>query len=135
MIKNSMFRAGSGMAARLFGATALAVVFSAGQPLFAQDQSSLNCTLLPGGALPAGCEQGNAGLVVDMPVGENTVSPQVASENDAGFAISINGNPVDVDPRVQDQVRRVDVALAWGSCPGLIWKLWVNLRRCRPVTG
>ena len=62
--------------------------------------------------LPQGCEQDNTEIVVDMPAGENTASPQAATENDAGFAISINGTPVDADPRVQDRARRVDVALA-----------------------
>lgn len=54
----------------------------------------------------------NAGVLI-VPVGENT-EPETGSPDAAeGFAISINGQPVDGnDPEIEDIARRVDQALA-----------------------
>lgn len=90
----------------LLGATALGLIST-----LAAAQST-GCQLV-GGVLPAGCEQGNADLVVAMPVGEQAsevVTPPVGAAE--GFTVRINGRDVVQDARVDNVARRVDVALA-----------------------
>ena len=94
----------------LLGATALAGVLTHTTTVSAQDIAE--CGALDAGAIIAGCAQGNAGDVVRTQAAPNT-APEVAPlANDAGFAISLDGMPVDSDPTIEDRVRVVDLALA-----------------------
>ncbi|MFK7939875.1 MAG: hypothetical protein AB8B82_10880 [Roseovarius sp.] len=71
-----------------------------------------DCSLY-GDALPAGCEQANADLVVVTPVGANTeVEAADADLGDAGFSITIDGDAMVEDKRVEHIARQADVALS-----------------------
>ncbi|KIT14311.1 hypothetical protein [Jannaschia aquimarina] len=91
----------------LLSATAIGIAL----PVQAQDA---NCMVPLGGALPAGCETPDAGDVVSMPTGVNTEpeAAQPALSNSGGFVLSLDGDPVDADPTVEDRIRRTDIALA-----------------------
>ena len=77
-------------------------------PAFAEE----NCNLV-NGVLPADCEQLNDSTVVSVPSGANNElgrgRVRVGGE---GFLISIDGNPVVGDKRVEDLVRKTDIALS-----------------------
>ena len=70
------------------------------------------CNLV-GGTIPAQCEHRNEGSVVAVPAGANNEldrgQPSVGA---GGFLISIDGNPVVGDKRVEDLVRKTDIALS-----------------------
>lgn len=64
-------------------------------------------------ALPVWAEGHDAGDVLIVPRGENTEPESLARNKNEGFAISINGVPMQGnDDRVEDKARRVDEALA-----------------------
>ncbi len=91
-------------------ATALATVLAVPSIGWAQDINT--CAALEDGAITPNCVQSNAGDVVDVPTGRQT-EPEVAPiTNASGFSISLDGDPVDTDPTIEDQVRQVDIALA-----------------------
>ncbi|MDO6590182.1 hypothetical protein DS901_12250 [Loktanella sp. D2R18] len=91
--------------ARLMGATAIGLIATM---TFGQ---STQCELV-NGVLPAGCEQGNAGLAVTMPVGEQASEVFALPANAAGFTVRINDRQVVEDAAVENIARRVDVVLA-----------------------
>ena len=96
------------MRTMLLSATALASMLLPGAAL---PQDVLNCAPQSDGRLLDNCIQGNAGDAVAMPVGAQT-EPEVGPiTNDAGFSISLDGDPIDSDPTIEDQVRIVDLAL------------------------
>ena len=70
-----------------------------------------NCKL-DAGVLPEDCERANADIVVLTPATENTEFDHGRSTAPEGFFISINGQPVTGDPRVEDLVRRTDIAIS-----------------------
>ncbi|MCY4334553.1 MAG: hypothetical protein OXC60_07735 [Litoreibacter sp.] len=76
--------------------------------LMAQD---VDCRLIDG-VLPDGCERPDAGLVVEMPAPPSSELAVDPIEDDAGFVIVIDGEPVNEDPGVEDQMRIADRALA-----------------------
>ncbi|WP_341366142.1 hypothetical protein [Yoonia sp. BS5-3] len=92
--------------ATLMSATALAWM-----ALPAQAQE-LDCVETLGQPLPENCEQRNAGLVVEMPIGQQTEFDTGPITNNAGFVLAIDGAPINADPRIEDQIRRTDIALA-----------------------
>lgn len=93
----------------LFGATAMALITSSAHAQVA-DCGVVDPELL------IGCEPGNAGDVVTIPVGVNTEAPLPAAGGPQGFVISINGDAVAGDTSsaapIAKAVRRTDVALA-----------------------
>jgi hypothetical protein len=77
-------------------------------PAFAEE----NCDLI-NGALPANCEHLNDDIVVSVPAGENNeLDRGNVAVGSGGFLISIDGNPVVGDKRVEDLVRKTDIALS-----------------------
>jgi hypothetical protein len=82
-----------------------------GQDITSLPQDIDTCGSLAGGSILDGCEQGNAGDVVTVPIGVQT-EPEVSPiTNNAGFSISLDGEPLDTDPTIEDSVRVVDLAL------------------------
>lgn len=81
-------------------------------PTFAWSQGDIeDCGPTTSGALLEECVQDNQNLLVRVPSPSN-VEPEVApATNSSGFSISLDGRPVDSDPTVEDQVRRIDLAL------------------------
>ncbi len=92
--------------AALMSATAMVWV---ALPAVAQDQS---CLEMLGQPLADNCEQANAGLVVEMPIGAQTEPDSGPISNAAGFVLAVDGVPINADPRVEDRIRRTDVALS-----------------------
>lgn len=92
--------------AALMGATALAWMAT---PVLAQDAE---CVEILGQPLPDNCAQRNAGLVVEMPIGQQTEFDTGLTTNSDGFILAIDGVPINADPRIEDQIRRTDIALA-----------------------
>lgn len=76
----------------------------------AADAKDPSCAVI-NGLVPPACVAANAGLAVDMPVGENSELGGAASAPE-GFVISVDGKPVSGDKRMVDKVRRADLALA-----------------------
>ena len=74
--------------------------------------SQSDCTLIDG-EIPAGCERADAGDAVAVPAGPNTEFDDGAEAAEAaeGFLISIDGEPVAGDLRLEDEVRAVDKQL------------------------
>jgi len=73
---------------------------------------SNNCSLVAG-QLPDGCTYAPDGSVVVMPAGENTERDSGAVRNTPeGFLISVDGQPVTGDKRVEDIARKADIDLA-----------------------
>ncbi|WP_420860402.1 hypothetical protein [Algirhabdus cladophorae] len=71
-----------------------------------------NCALVDG-VLPEGCTYGPDGSVVVMPAGENTERDSgAAAAAPEGFLISVDGQPVTGDKRVEDIARQADIDLA-----------------------
>ena len=71
-----------------------------------------DCTLV-NGVLPENCVQNNASEVVVVPNGENNeLDRGTVNTGGDGFLISIDGAPIIGDKRVEDEVRKTDVALA-----------------------
>ncbi len=91
---------------RLLGATAISLVTAANAYGGAGD-----CSLVDG-VLPQGCDQKNAGTVVNMPAGENNELDRGRVAAPEGFLISVNGETVHGDKRVEDVIRRTDIALS-----------------------
>ncbi|MEJ8563015.1 hypothetical protein QTO30_18555 [Yoonia sp. GPGPB17] len=89
----------------LLGATALSL------PTFGLAQED-DCATLDDGQLRAGCAQLNAGVVMTGPVPPNTEDRVAPSVNNSGFSLSIDGVAVNADPRITNQIRRTDIALA-----------------------
>ncbi len=74
--------------------------------------SAQDCSLYDG-VLPAGCEQANADVVVSTPVGANTEADEANADlGDAGFTITIDGDAVIEDKRVEHIARKADIALS-----------------------
>ncbi|MEL6574144.1 MAG: hypothetical protein AAFQ64_21065 [Pseudomonadota bacterium] len=94
----------------LLSATALGLVLAATGQVSSQDIDA--CAALENGAIEDQCVQANAGDVVTIPTGRQTEPEVTPITNDAGFSISLDGEPVDSDPTIEDQVRLVDLALA-----------------------
>ena len=92
----------------LLGATSLGFGVLAGSAALAQDEG--NCDTFFDTAL-LDCAQDNAGTTVEMPIGPQTEPEGRPDVNNAGFAISLDGTPVNSDPTIEDQVRRTDLAL------------------------
>ncbi|PTX53841.1 hypothetical protein C8N43_3884 [Litoreibacter ponti] len=70
-----------------------------------------DCTV--SGTLPAECIQPNAGEVVVVDVGANTeIDNDTAIIEDEGFSISIDGDTLVGDARVEDLTRQTDIALS-----------------------
>lgn len=61
--------------------------------------------------LPVECEQANKTTVVSMPAEPNTEWDAGGVSNSSGFVLSIDGNPINADPRVEDRIRQTDIAL------------------------
>ena len=91
------------------GATALCLLATTGAA------QSTDCAVVDP-TLAEGCEPGNAGDAIAIPVGVNTEAPQPAGNGPQGFVISINGNAIAGDTStaapIAKAVRRTDVALA-----------------------
>ncbi|MCX8227891.1 MAG: hypothetical protein OTI35_17625, partial [Sulfitobacter sp.] len=93
----------------LLSATALSSAF----PTFLAAQVAQECQQLEQGTyLTPGCEQPNLGKVVNLPAGANTEFDRGTVNNDAGFVLAIDGVPINADPRIEDRIRRTDIALA-----------------------
>lgn len=91
----------------LAGVSVLALSTPAQAQTFDED-----CTLT-GGTLPVSCPQPNAGEVVSVAVGANTeIDNDTAILEDAGFSISIDGEKLVGDRRVEDLTRNTDIALS-----------------------
>ncbi|SFR64393.1 hypothetical protein [Litoreibacter janthinus] len=90
-----------------------ALAFGVSLPLVAQAQSfDVDCTV-SGGVLPAECAQPNAGEAVSVAVGANTeIDNDTAILGDSGFSISIDGETLVGDARVEDLTRKTDIALS-----------------------
>ncbi|WP_299191215.1 hypothetical protein [uncultured Litoreibacter sp.] len=72
----------------------------------------IDCTLV-NRALPAGCELPNEDTVVVVDVGANTeIDNDTAIIGEDGFFISIDGEAVAGDARVEDLTRKTDIALS-----------------------
>ncbi len=72
----------------------------------------VDCTL-QGGVLPAGCDLPNDDTVVIVDVGANTeIDNDTVLLGDEGFFISIDGEAVAGDKRVEDLSRKTDIALS-----------------------
>jgi len=92
----------------LLGGVAMATLLAPGM---ATPQSVANCTGLLSDSILAACAQANAGDTVTMPTGTQTEREVAPVTNDAGFSISLDGQTLDSDPTIEDQVRIVDLAL------------------------
>ncbi len=75
----------------------------------AQETNICNGDPLP---LPEECVQGNAQTVVGSPANPNTEFEARPITNNAGFALSIDGQQIDSDPTVENLIRTADLALA-----------------------
>ncbi|PPB79384.1 hypothetical protein LV82_02938 [Albidovulum inexpectatum] len=71
---------------------------------------SANCVMIDG-AWPETCMPANAGQAVTMPAGENSEWDRSRPISPEGFVLSIDGNPVVGDRRVEDRIRKADLAL------------------------
>lgn len=91
----------------LLGATALTM--SLGHMVGAQPIADCE---LEDGVLPLGCEQPNATTTTTTGVASNTEPSTPPARNDLGFVLSIDGETIDADPRIENQIRQTDVALA-----------------------
>ncbi|MEP1766678.1 MAG: hypothetical protein ABJJ53_08595 [Sulfitobacter sp.] len=49
---------------------------------------------------------------VNLPVLPNTEPETGPIANDSGFILSLDGDPIDADPQIEDRVRKADIALA-----------------------
>lgn len=78
----------------------------------ANAQPLVDCGELVNGQIKPECEQANAGDVVVIPTGRNTEPEGQIRTNSDGFSISLDGDPIDSDPTLEDQIRRTDIALA-----------------------
>ena len=70
-----------------------------------------NCGPRTDGQLIPECVQGNAGTVIVVPAGSNTEPEVKPVTNASGFSISLDGETVDSDPTIEDQIRKVDLVL------------------------
>ncbi|WP_298258136.1 hypothetical protein [uncultured Litoreibacter sp.] len=71
----------------------------------------VDCTV--NGGLPAACEQPNAGEVVVVDLGANSeIDNDTNVVDGSGFSISIDGETVVGDARVEDLTRKTDIALS-----------------------
>ncbi|WP_157994788.1 hypothetical protein [Paracoccus tegillarcae] len=93
---------------RLLCGTAFLTLVAAGA--LAQPVSEPACDLVDG-ALPADCQRPNGTTAVNMPTGENTEWDEGVVAAPGGFQIVIDGEPVIGDARVEDVIRKTDVAL------------------------
>lgn len=75
------------------------------------DNHTIDLCETPYDALPEGCEQANREETVRVPAGPNTELEGRKVNNSDGFILSIDGVPIDADPRIVDTVRRTDIAL------------------------
>ncbi|MEO0587303.1 MAG: hypothetical protein AAF078_06645, partial [Planctomycetota bacterium] len=91
---------------RLLLATSLAALLASGA------MAQTDCALV-GGEIPADCPRPDAGDAVAIPAAPNTEFDDgaVAAEAAEGFLISIDGEPVSGDLRIEDEVRAVDTQL------------------------
>ncbi|MEP3296602.1 hypothetical protein [Tateyamaria sp.] len=95
----------------LFSTLTSVVALSCAMPSFGQDLD-IDCRLV-GGELPADCAQPNAGELVSTPVSANSeVDDDTTILGDDGFSISIDGDTLVGDARVQDLTRATDIALS-----------------------
>lgn len=62
-------------------------------------------------SLPVECEQDNREILVQVPAEPNTEFDRGTPQNSDGFILSIDGNPVNADPRFEDRIRKTDRAL------------------------
>lgn len=93
----------------LLGATALGGAFTT----ISSAQVAEECQQLENGTtLVEGCEQPNSQTVVTLPAGANTELDRNTVKNNAGFVLAVDGVPINADPRVEDRIRRTDIALA-----------------------
>ncbi len=74
-------------------------------------QASGTCPTI-GGIIDPECEFAEAGTVVTMPPGENTETGTGVDAGEEGYAISVNGETVEGDPRVIDRQNPVRTAVA-----------------------
>ena len=88
----------------LLGTTALTL--TAGLAL-AQDA---DCVLIDG-VLPDSCTQADAGTSVRMPAGANTEWDSSVPSAPEGFVLSIDGETIVGDRRIEDRIRATDLAL------------------------
>lgn len=103
MFRNSAF-------SLLLGATALTSGLVLNGKAVAQPL--VDCGELIDGETQPGCEQPNAGQVDRVPVAANTEPDVGLASNQAGFSISLDGDPIDSDPTLEDRIRQVDLDLA-----------------------
>ncbi|MEP3346677.1 MAG: hypothetical protein ABJN34_16615 [Litoreibacter sp.] len=76
------------------------------------DTDREKCLPQPSGHLISECFQDNAGAVIAIPTAPNTEQDTTRpAVNNAGFSISLDGDTIDSDPTIEDQVRKVDLAL------------------------
>jgi hypothetical protein len=88
----------------------IATALSSG--LISQSAFADECAV-PYAQVPQGCEQPNNGTTVRMPAEPNTEWDEGDFDGGAeGFVIAVDGKPVDADPRLEDQIRETDIALA-----------------------
>ncbi|TDT77567.1 hypothetical protein BDE40_0855 [Litoreibacter halocynthiae] len=84
-----------------------------GGAVTAQEADFETSCALVNGVLPANCTQDNASEVVVVPAGENNeLDRGNAAVGGDGFLISIDGKPVIGDKRVEDEIRKTDIALS-----------------------
>lgn len=96
---------------RLFSTLTSVAALSLGAPAFGQG-FDVDCTV-QGRSLPADCTVPNAGEVVAVDVGANTeIDNDTAVLGDNGFSISIDGETLVGDKRVEDLTRQTDIALS-----------------------
>jgi len=92
--------------AALMGATAMVMM---SLPAVAEDET---CLEVLGQSLAEDCTQANAGSVVQMPLGAQFEPDTGPVSNGSGFVLAIDGVPINADPRVEDRIRRTDIALS-----------------------
>ncbi|WP_281857710.1 hypothetical protein, partial [Litoreibacter halocynthiae] len=84
-----------------------------GGTVTAQEADFETSCALVNGILPANCTQDNASEVVVVPAGENNeLDRGNAAVGGDGFLISIDGKPIIGDKRVEDEIRKTDIALS-----------------------
>ena len=93
-------------------ASTIAVLALIGAYSGASAQTVTGCEVLVGGEIPDGCEHGNAGDVIARGLEPNTEPDVSSGVNSDGFVLSLDGVAVDADPTIEEQVRRIDVAIA-----------------------